>query len=105
MALSHDIVLDSEAFQTASSEMAALKTRTDELKKKLQQMYKDLSTAMDTPAGEAVDLTSEKVLIKPIEDMLLVIDHISGTLTQIVGTGYYKDVFVKFEELNSNIKF
>lgn len=104
MALSYDIVLDDAAFATASADMAALKTRTEELKSKLQQMYKDLSSAMDTPAGEAVELTSEKVLIKPIEDMLLVIDHISATLTQIMGTGHYKDVFVKFEELNASVK-
>ena len=104
MALSYDIVLDDAAFATASADMAALKTRTEELKSKLQQMYKDLSSAMDTPAGEAVELTSEKVLIKPIEDMLLVIYHISATLTQIMGTGHYKDVFVKFEELNASVK-
>ena len=104
MALSYDIVLDDAAFATASADMAALKTRTEELKSKLQQMYKDLSSAMDTPAGEAVELTSEKVLIKPIEDMLLVIDHISATLTQIMGTGHYKDVIVKFEELNASVK-
>lgn len=105
MSLSQDIVLDDQAFTTASSDMKALKTRTETLKTKLQQMYKDLTTAMDTPAGAAVETTAEKVLIKPIDDMLLVIDHISSTLTQIIGTSYYKDMFIKFEELNSNIKF
>ena len=103
MALSYDIVLDEAAFTTASSDMAALKTRTETLKAKLQQMYKDLNSALDTPAGTAVDTTSEKLLIKPIDDMLLVIDHISTTLTQIMGTGHYKDVFVKFEELNTSV--
>lgn len=104
MDLSYDIVLNDEAFTTASDDMAALKTRTETLKLKLQQMYKDLNSAMNTPAGAAVDMTSEKVLIKPIEDMLLVIDHISTTLTQIMETRYYKDVFIKFEELNASIK-
>lgn len=105
MSLSHDIVLDDQAFTTASSDMKALKTRTETLKTKLKQMYKDLTTAMDTPAGTAVETTAENVLIKPIDDMLLVIDHISLTLMEIIGTNYYKDVFIKFEELNSNIKF
>ncbi|MEE0061640.1 MAG: hypothetical protein UE295_12500, partial [Acutalibacteraceae bacterium] len=59
----------------------------------------------DTPSGAAVDLTAESVLIKPIDDMLLVIGHISSTLTEIIGTGYYKDVFIKFDELNSSINF
>ena len=104
MALKYDIVLDDVAFATASADMQALKARTETLKTTLTQMYKDLTTAMDTPAGKAVEFTSNKVLIKPIEDMLLVIQHISDTLTEIIGTGYYKDVFLKFEELNASIK-
>ncbi len=105
MSLSHDIVLDDKAFTTASSDMKALKTRSETLKTKLKQMYKDLTTAMETPAGDAVEQTAESVLIKPIDDMLLVIGHISSTLTEIIGTGQYKDVFIKFEELNSSVKF
>lgn len=103
--LSNDIVLDETAFDTASTDMAALKTRTDTLKKKLEAMYKELTTALDTPAGKAVEFTAGKVLLKPIEDLLLVIQHVSATLNQIIGTGYYKDVFVKFEQLNQSIKF
>lgn len=103
MKLSHDIVLDDTAFTTASSEMKVLKTRTENLKTKLEQMYKDLKIAMDTPTGEAVEITSGKVLIKPIEDMITVIEHVSSTLSEIIGTGYYKDVFIKFEQLNSSV--
>lgn len=105
MRLSRDIVLDDNAFTTASSDMAELKTRTEELKSDLKQMYKELTTALDTPAGKAVEITAEKVLIKPIEDLLLVIEHVSSTLDEIIGTGYYKDVFIKFEQLNQSIKF
>ena len=104
MALSHDIILDDAAFTTASADMSALKTRTEELRTKLQGMYKELTTALDTPAGKQVEITAGKVLIKPIDDLLLVIQHISSTLTEIIGTGHYKDVFIKFEELNQNIK-
>lgn len=105
MPLFHDIVLDDAAFSTASEEMALLKKRTNELRTNLLQMYSDLKNAVDTPAGHEVELTSSKVLIKPIDDMLLVIDHIASTLETIRGTGYYNDVFVKFEELNSSVKF
>ena len=105
MSLSHDIILDEEAFAAASSDMKALKNRTEILKAKLEQMYEDLSAAMDTPSGKADEMTAKNVLIKPIDDMLLVIDHISSTLTEIIGTGHYKKVFVMFEELNASIKF
>jgi len=103
--LSNDILLDDTAFNTASAEMSALKTRTETLKTKMEEMYRELSTALDTPAGEAVELTAGKVLIKPVEDLLLVIQHISATLTEIIGTGRYKDVFIKFAELNQSVKF
>lgn len=104
MTLSHDILLDDTAFITASSNMSALKTRTEALKTKLETMYKELTTALDTPAGKQIEYTAGKILIKPIEDLLLVIQHICATLTEIIGTGYYKDVFIKFEQLNQSIK-
>jgi len=101
--LSHDILLDDTAFTTASSEMDALETRTKKLKNKLKGMYEDLSTALDTPAGKAVELKADKVLLQPIEDLLLVIQHVSSTLTEINGTRHYKDVFIKYEELDQSI--
>lgn len=100
-----DIVLDESAFTTASEDMQALKTRTETLKTKMEQMYEDLKNAMDTPSGEAVELVSKTVLLKPIEDMLLVIDHVSSTLSEIISSTYYKGVFDKFEDLNSSINF
>lgn len=105
MWLSHNIVLDDRAFVDASERMLKLKKDTEDLKTRMSRMYADLQSAMQTPAGDAVELVSEKVLIKPIEDMLLVIEHISSTLTEISGTRYYKDVFVQFEELNASVKF
>lgn len=104
MRLKHDILLDEKAFHDASSQMNALKVRTEVLKVKLETMYRELITALNTPAGLQVESTAEKVLIQPIQDLLLVIDQISGTLSDIMATGYYKDVFIKFEELNRNIK-
>lgn len=105
MRLEQDIVLDSGAFDTAAADMKELKNRAEKLKNKMQSMYRELTTALDTPAGRKVEMTAEKVLIKPIEDLVLVIDHVSSTLNEIIGTGHYKDVFLKFEELNSNLNF
>ena len=104
MMLSQDIVLDDSAFSTASQDMKDLAERTERLKSKLTQMYNDLTKALDTPAGRQLELTAKDVLIKPIEDLLLVIRHTSDTLTEIIGIGYYKSVFIKYEELNQSIK-
>jgi len=103
LTLSHDIVLDDNAFYTASRDMAILKSDTDNLKTKLEEMYAELAEALETPAGEVAAAIHKDILIKPIEDMILIISHISTTLEEIAGTGYYKDVFIKFEELNQTI--
>lgn len=101
--LSQDIILDEDAFNTASADMEALKIRTENLQTKLEGMYESLKTALVTPAGEAVDLAAKKVLIQPIKDLSAVIKHVSETLNEIIGSGYYKDVFIEFEELNDSL--
>ena len=57
-------------------------------------------SAMDTPAGKEIQLEAKNVLLKPVENMSLVVGHISDTLNLIIGSGYYKDVFTGFEELS-----
>lgn len=103
--LFHDIVLDDTAFTSASQEMAVLKQDAANLKSKLEKMYENVSTALDTTAGEEIQVTAKDVLLQPIEDMSVVIQHISETLNTIIGSGYYKDIFVQYEELNGYYNF
>ena len=98
--LREDLVVDEEKFNTAAADMRALKTRTNDLKTKLEGMYDSLAGAMDTPAGKQAQLEAKNVLLKPVENMSLVVGHISETLDLIIGSGYYKDVFTGFEELS-----
>ena len=98
--LIHDIVLDDTAFQTASDDMKELKQKAEDLKSMLERMYNDVTSALDTSAGDEIQFTAKNVLLQPVEDMSVVIQQISDTLNTIIGTGYYKDIFVKFEELN-----
>lgn len=105
MGLSCDIRLEDTAFNTAADDMERLKVRTEKLKAKLEKMYADLTSALVTPAGEQLKTTAQSVLIEPITKLLLVIEHISATLDEIIGTGYYKDVFIKYEALNKGIQF
>lgn len=99
--LSENLIVDEEKFNSAAADMRALKTRTEALKTKLEGMYDQLSSAMDTPAGREVELEAKDVLLKPVENMSLVVGHISETLDLIIGNGYYKDVFSGFEELSN----
>ena len=95
-----DLVVDEKKFNDAAQEMEELKIRTNNLKEKLSAMYDDLAAAMDTPAGKEIQLEAKNVLLKPVENMSLVVGHISDTLNLIIGSGYYKDVFTGFEELS-----
>ena len=98
MTLEQDIKLSSEAFKTAANEMSALKTRAETLKTTLEQMYNDLTTALDTPAGKEIEIEAK-------DDLILVIDQMSKTLDDIKDTPYYQGVFDKYEQLMQNIKF
>lgn len=98
--LSKDLVVDEEKFNTAASDMLTLKNRTIDLKNKLSTMYDNLAGAMNTEAGKELKLEAKNMLLKPVEDMSLVVGHISDTLNLVISTGYYKDVFTGFEELS-----
>ena len=101
--LNYDIVLSKEAFDDAAAKMNGLVTRTSALRTELEDLYSQLKGALDTPAGKQVEFTATNVLLHPLDDLLAVLRHTAETLERISGTGYYQDVFIKYEELNQSI--
>lgn len=99
--LTKDLKLDETKFHNASRDMKALEKRTNDLKTTLEGMYESLASAMDTLAGKEVQLEAKKTLLKPVENMALVVGHISDTLELVIGSNYYKDVFDGFDELKN----
>ena len=99
------IHIDDQALKTAASDMLALKTRNKNLKDKLAKMYQDLTTALDTPAGHAVEWTGKDVLL---------LEHMSDTLNVIIGQDtrqggeprgtYYDKLFDEYEELDQILR-
>lgn len=108
------IHLNDQAFKTAASDMMKLKERNQKLREKLETMYKNLTTALDTPAGHELEWTGRDVLLEPIDDMSKVIEHMSDTLDIIIGqtggksgesTGtYYDKLFNEYDELDHILK-
>ncbi len=43
--------IDDQALKDAARDMLALRQRNQRLKEKLEKMFQDLTTALDTPAG------------------------------------------------------
>lgn len=105
------IHLDDQALKTAAADMMALRQRNQRLKEKLETMYKNLTTALDTPAGHAVEWTGRDVLLDPINDMGKVLEHVSDTLNVIIGQDgkepksvYYDKLFAEYQELDRILK-
>ena len=87
MSLEKDIKLKDTAFTTASADMKALKDRAEKLKAELN----------------SIQITAKNVLIKPIDDLILVIKQMSETLEDIISSDYYKGVFDKYASLVQNL--
>ena len=102
--------IDDQALITAAKDMAALKLRNQRLRDKLERMFKDLTEALDTPAGHAVEWSGRDVLLQPIDDMGKVIQHMSDTLNVLIGRNneasgiYYDKIFDEYYELDRILK-
>lgn len=103
-----EIQLDDAALKKAAEEMEALITRNKTLRAKLEEMYTDLVTALDTPAGHAIEWQGRELLLEPIDDMNKVLQHVSDTLNLIIGRNvcsmYYGKVFEDYQEMDRLIK-
>lgn len=103
------IYIDDQALTIAANDMMELRRRNQRLKEKLKNMYHDLTSALDTPAGHAVEWTGKEVLLEPIDDMGKILEHMSDTLNVIIGQGakqggeaggtYYDKLFNEYDEL------
>lgn len=97
--MNKDLKIEDIKFLNAAEDMKKLKTRTEKLKRKLDDMYEELTNALDSETGDEIKKISKNTLLEPIENMALVVGHVSNTLDMIIGGGYYKDVFDGFDEI------
>ena len=103
------IHLNDQAFRTAAAEMAQLQKRNRRLREKLENMYKNLTTALNTPAGHEMEFAVRDVLLEPIDNRSKVIQHMSNTLDTIIGNVngsgvYYDKLFDEYDELDRILK-
>lgn len=101
--LSKDVSLDEEAFHKAAADMKALRQRTSDLRNELKQLYDDFAGALQSEAGEELNIAAESVLLEPIDNLALVINQMAETLDILIQTGYYQDIFSEFRELKDHL--
>lgn len=110
MAIDIPIQISEEALEQAATDMAALYKRNQEFYSKMERMFDGISNALDTPVGAEVKITGRDVLLDPIRDMNLILEHMTYTLNTIIGKDgqpkgiYYDKLFQEYEELSRIIK-
>ena len=96
-----DIVLDEAAFNRAIEDFAALGQQLQKLRTDIEDMLNILKEGFDTPAGAKFISSCEQNLFQPLDAQKLVLEHISGTLTQAKQA--YESVFREYEALQAAI--
>lgn len=96
-----DIVLDEAAFNTAISEFAELSNQLQQLRTDIEDMLNVLKVGFNTPAGRKLVSSFEKNLFEPLDAQKLVLEHISGTLSD--ARQQYQSVFDEYEALLATI--
>ena len=97
--LKKDVKINDEAFDKAEEELKKLVGRAETLKNDLASLFEGLMTALQCETGDELELAEQEVVLKPIENLQLVLNQIHDTLELVKGEGYYKNIFSDFEEL------
>lgn len=108
------IKINEEALKKAADDMYALRERNGRLKEKLETMYTNLTTALDSEAGYAMQWEGRENILNPVEDMGKVLEHVSDTLNVIIGQDgradsepkgvYYDKLFDEYNKLDKTLK-
>jgi hypothetical protein len=96
-----DVIIDEEAFNIAVREFSALSTRLERLRKSVDSTLDSLQEGFNTPAGRRLISAYKDILIAPLTDQRLVIDHVSENLRYAKQS--YSSVFQEYAKLNNTI--
>lgn len=97
-----NILLDQDAFQTASAKLDQLVADIKSLRSDIEDMLDDLQTGFDSDAGRKFVSAVEGHLLTPLEQQQLTIEFTAGVLKQVIGT--YEPSFTQFKVLNDSIQ-
>lgn len=101
--LKKDVKINDEAFDNAEQKLSELMGRADTLKENMQTLYDGFANALKSETGIELRMTGQDVVIKPIENLGLVLKQVHDTLDLIKGDGYYHEIFKDFEALQTGI--
>ena len=91
------ILIDEEALNTAANRFRELTAEVKALQKDIEDMLNDFKTGFDTPAGKTVYNSCSNALLTPINEQVIVIEHIADNLRQ--AKNIYAPVFDGYRDL------
>jgi len=93
------IVLDEEAFQTASADLLELAGKIDSLRQDIEEMLSELQGGFDTPAGHQFVSACQTTLLDTLEKQKIVVEHVSKNLETAKSS--YQSVFDEYRSLQT----
>ena len=91
------ILIDEEALNTAANRFRELTAEVKALQKDIEDMLNDFKTGFDTPAGKKFYNSCANGLLTPINEQVIVIEHIADNLMQ--AKNIYAPVFDGYRDL------
>lgn len=107
------IKINEEKMRETASKMADLRVRNQTLRSTLETLFDNMSKALQCETGKEIEFMGKEDLLKPLENMDKVLEHMSDTLHILIGEGnhseypantYYDKVFAEYNDLVLSIK-
>ncbi|GEM_PF-1117297 len=107
------IRINENKMRETAQNMADLRKRNNELKENLSTLFDNIANALKCETGKQIEFIGKEDLIKPLESMDKVLEHMSDTLHILIGEAnssdypantYYDRVFAEYNELIISIK-
>lgn len=107
------IKINEDKMRDTAEKMADLRKRNGDLKSNLETLFDNINKALQCETGKEIEFVGKEDLIKPLDDMDKVLEHMSDTLHILIGeennseypaNTYYDKVFAEYNELIISIK-
>lgn len=107
------IKINEDKMRETAEKMADLRERNKTLRDNLKTLFTNIKNSLQCETGKEIKFMGDEDLIKPLEDMDKVLEHMSDTLHILIGEGnnseypantYYDKVFTEYDELIISIK-
>jgi len=100
--LNLDVILDEEAFETASNEFSKLLEDMNSLRSDIDTMLSELETGFNTTAGRKFISSCKDNLITPMEQQAATLEFAATALKK--AKQEYEPIFDEYKTLNSDIE-